>query len=98
MESCIRPAGDLLLLDIKVQPGASKSELVSVKDGRLKVRIASAPEDGKANAELTAFFAGLLHCPKRDITLKNGEKSRLKTLALPQGYLEKLEEIMKNLE
>jgi uncharacterized protein (TIGR00251 family) len=97
MESCIRPAGDLLLLDIKVQPGASKSELVGIKDGRLKVRIAAAPEDGRANAELAALFAGLFHCAKRDITLKTGEKSRLKTLALPRGYLAKLEEIMNNL-
>lgn len=98
MEKCIRPAGDIVLLDIKVQPGASKSELVRIKDGRLTVRIAAAPENGKANAELTAFFAGLLRCPKRDITLKSGEKSRLKTLALPEGHLEKLTEIMKNLE
>jgi uncharacterized protein (TIGR00251 family) len=83
METCIRVSGDSLLVDLKVQPGSSKSCLAGVKDGRLKVRIAAAPEDGKANAELTAFFAGLLGCPKREVTLKNGEKSRLKTLALP---------------
>jgi uncharacterized protein (TIGR00251 family) len=83
METCIRVSGDSLLVDVKVQPGASKSLLGGVKDGRLRVRIAAAPQDGKANAELVSFFAGLLGCPKRDVALKTGEKSRLKTLALP---------------
>jgi uncharacterized protein (TIGR00251 family) len=91
METYIRISGDALLLDLKVQPGASKSELAGFKDGRLKVRIAAAPEDGKANAELTAFFAALLRCPKRDISLKAGEKSRLKTLAFPPACREDLE-------
>jgi uncharacterized protein (TIGR00251 family) len=94
MEPCIRISGDILLVDLKVQPGSSKSCLAGVKDGRLKVRIAAAPEDGKANAGLTAFFAGLLGCPKRDLTLKSGLKSRLKTLAVPLSYRETLEAAM----
>ncbi|MDR0761020.1 MAG: DUF167 domain-containing protein [Treponema sp.] len=91
METCIRVSGDSLLVDLKVQPGASKSCLAGVKDRRLKVRIAAAPEGGKANAEIVSFFAGLLGCPKRDLTIKTGEKSRLKTLALPLSCRETLE-------
>jgi uncharacterized protein (TIGR00251 family) len=91
METCIRVSGDSLLVDLKVQPGASKSLFAGVKDGRLRVRIAAAPEGGKANVELVSFFAGLLGCPKRDVALKTGEKSRLKTLALPLSCREALE-------
>jgi uncharacterized protein (TIGR00251 family) len=91
METCIRVSGDSLLVDLKVQPGASKSCLAGVRDGRLRVRIAAAPEGGKANAELAAFFAGLAGCPKRDVALKAGLKSRLKTLALPLSCRETLE-------
>jgi uncharacterized protein (TIGR00251 family) len=91
METCIRVSGDSLLVDLKVQPGASRSCLAGVKDGRLRVRIAAAAEDGKANAELTAFFAGLAGCPKRDVALKTGLKSRLKTLALPLSCRKALE-------
>ncbi|MDR3337101.1 MAG: DUF167 domain-containing protein [Treponema sp.] len=98
MAVCIRPAGDILLLDIKVQPGASRSALGGIRDGRLKVRIAAAPEDGKANGELVSFLAALLRCPKRDIAIKSGERSRHKTLSLPIAYLEKIEEIVKNEE
>ncbi|MDR2500713.1 MAG: DUF167 domain-containing protein [Treponema sp.] len=93
-EPRIRPSGDRLLLDLKVQPGASKSELAGIQQGRLRVRIAAAPEDGKANRELAAFFARLLCCSKGDLALKTGEKSRLKTLAIPSKYGEALGRIL----
>jgi uncharacterized protein (TIGR00251 family) len=74
-------------------PGASKTEFAGIKDKRLRVRIAAAPEDGKANAELTAFLAKALGCPRRGLRLISGEKSRLKTVALPAGCELKLKEI-----
>ena len=91
MESCIRISGGFLFLNIKAVPGASKSELGEVRDGRLKVRIAAAPEDGKANDELRSFLAKTLEIPKKDIVLVSGEKSRLKILRLPVSARDKLE-------
>jgi uncharacterized protein (TIGR00251 family) len=79
-----------IFLDIKAAPGSSKSALSDIQAGRLKVKIAAAPEGGKANAELIAFFAGALGCAKKDITLALGEKSRLKTLAFPAKLKERL--------
>ena len=90
MDSCVHADGNYLLLSIKAVPGASKSELGEIKDGRLKVRIAAAPEDGKANEELRSFLAKILGLPKKDIAIKSGEKSRLKTLRLPASCKEKL--------
>jgi uncharacterized protein (TIGR00251 family) len=87
---CVREAEGHILLDIKAAPGASKSLLSGLQGGRLKVKIAAAPEDGRANAELIAFFAKALGCAKKEITIKSGERSRLKTLALPAGLKEKL--------
>jgi uncharacterized protein (TIGR00251 family) len=83
MDKFYKTSEEYLYLDIKVIPGASKSEMADVKDGRLRVRIAAAPEDGKANGELRAFFARTLGIAKRDVVLEKGEKSRLKTLRLP---------------
>ena len=45
---CIRIAGDFLFLNVRVVPGSSKSAIVEVKDGKLKIRIAAVPQDGKA--------------------------------------------------
>ncbi|MDR2343090.1 MAG: DUF167 domain-containing protein [Spirochaetaceae bacterium] len=78
-----------LILKIKAIPGASKTEFAGVHDGRLRVRIAAAPEDGRANACLTAFLAKTLGCSKRELVIKSGERSRLKTVYLPQRCLEK---------
>ena len=91
MESCIRITGDYLFLDIKAVPGASKSAVGEVRERRIKVRIAAAPEDGKANEELRSFLAKTLSLPKKEIVLESGEKSRLKTIRLPVSAKEKLE-------
>jgi uncharacterized protein (TIGR00251 family) len=95
MDNYIRISGNFLFLDIKAIPGASKSGLGEVREGRLKVRIAAAPEDGKANEELRSFLAKALELPKKDIILESGEKSRLKTLRLPVSAKEKLKKLEK---
>jgi uncharacterized protein (TIGR00251 family) len=79
----LRVEGDTIRMEVKVQSGASKTEFAGLKDGRLKVRIAAAPENGKANAELCRFLATALHCPKGEIRLLRGERSRLKTISAP---------------
>jgi uncharacterized protein (TIGR00251 family) len=94
MATCIRVSGGQVLLDIKAAPGSSKSQIAGLSENRLRIKIAAAPEDGKANAELRTFLAKTLDCPKKDITLVAGEKSRLKTMALPLALREKLEEII----
>jgi len=91
MESCIRVLNDYLFLNLKVIPGASKSALGEVREARLKVRIAAAPEDGKANEELRSFLAKLLGLPKRDVVIAAGEKSRQKIIRLPVSVRGKLE-------
>jgi uncharacterized protein len=94
MNNCFRVDGDNLRLEIKAVPGASKTELAGIKDGRLRIRLAAAPEDGKANAELLNFLSKTFDCPKRDLRLISGEKSRLKIIAFPVKYKSKLEGII----
>ncbi|MDR2739465.1 MAG: DUF167 domain-containing protein [Treponema sp.] len=94
MASCFCISGTQILLDIKAIPGSSRSQISGPSENRLRIKIAAAPEDGKANTELRAFLSKTLDCPKKDITLVAGEKSRLKTVALPLAYRKKLEEIL----
>ena len=75
-----------LLLDVKVVPGASKTEIMDAQGGRLRLRVAAPPEDGKANVELRAFLAKKVGCAKKDVLIVSGEKSRLKTLYFPAVY------------
>ena len=96
-ESCCEIYGDRISLLIKAVPGSSKSLLGEIREGRLKIKIAAAPEDGKANEKLRAFLAKILGCPKNDITLSAGEKSRLKTLTLPLKAKDRLEAVLTGL-
>jgi uncharacterized protein (TIGR00251 family) len=98
MSGCIRVAGGQIHLDIKAVPGASRTELAGFRDGRLRVRIAAAPEGGRANGELIAFFARLLGCPKRELVLERGEKSRQKTLAFPRSCQARWDQIAAGLD
>jgi uncharacterized protein (TIGR00251 family) len=101
MHKCCRIVSDEIHIAIKAIPGTSKTELVvsandaEKQEDRLRMRIAAAPENGKANAELINFFAKTLGCPKRDIRLLHGEKSRLKTIAVPLEYRKQVEGIFK---
>lgn len=72
-----------VFLEVKVVPGASKTEIMDIQEGRLRLRVAAAPEDGKANLELRSFLAKKVGCPKKDVLIVSGEKSRLKTLSFP---------------
>ena len=92
MESFFDIEGDFLFLKIKAVPGASKTSFGEVCGEKLKVRIAAAPIDGKANEELRAFLAKSLGLAKKDIVLESGEKSRSKILRLPAFAKDKLAE------
>jgi uncharacterized protein len=54
--------------------------LHSVREGALVVRLAAAPVDGAANAELLETIADALGVPRRDVVLVRGNASREKTL------------------
>jgi len=83
MNNYFRIDGDKIRLEIKAIPGAAKTEFAGVKDSRLRIRLATTPEDGKANNELINFLSKSFNCPKRDLRIVSGEKSRLKVVELP---------------
>ncbi len=69
-------------LAVKVQPGARKSEIVGTLGQELKVRVASPPVDGAANAALIDFIAKTLHIRTARISIVRGDLSRSKVLKI----------------
>ena len=65
-------------VDVRVIPRAGRSEVAGIRDGAVLVRLAAAPVDGAANAELIEILSRVLDVPKRDITIISGDKSRSK--------------------
>ena len=63
-------------------PGARRSELAGVAEGRLRVRLAAPAHEGRANAELVRFLAALLDVPKSAVTVAAGASSRRKLVRI----------------
>lgn len=73
---------DCLLVEVHVVPRASRSKVLGVHDGRLKIALDAPPVDGEANQALLSFLAKQLKVPRRDVTLCRGETSRQKLISL----------------
>ena len=78
MSGWFRHAGERLLLEVQVQPGAARTEVAGLHDGRLKIRLGARAIDGRANAALVQFIAERLGVAKRDVTIETGATSRRK--------------------
>ncbi len=85
----LRPdAGGGVVLEVVVQPRASRTRVVGEHDGRLKLQLAAPPVDGEANAELIAFLARALGVRKADVRIAHGETGRRKTLRIAATTVE----------
>lgn len=69
-------------LRVRVQPRASRNEIVGWQDGVLRVRLQAPPVDGAANEALLAFLAAHLGVPTRLVRLVSGSTSRNKVVEI----------------
>ena len=62
----------------KIVPGSSKTAVVGVLDGMIKIKVAAPPEKGKANQCLIAFLARQLGIRKNAIQIVAGQTNPVK--------------------
>ena len=74
-----------LVLRLHVQSGAKCTEAIGLYGDALKIKLAAAPIEGKANAALLKFLAECFEVPRNQVVLKHGEKSRRKTVVIMQS-------------
>jgi uncharacterized protein len=67
---------------LRVSPGAARGRVVGRHGDGWKVRVAPAPENGKANDAVVALLARTLGVARADVTIVSGHTSRDKTVAL----------------
>jgi uncharacterized protein (TIGR00251 family) len=68
--------GGSLRFSVRVQPRASRSEIVGLHGDALKVRLAAPPVDGAANAALVELLAEALGVSRRSVRIVAGALSR----------------------
>lgn len=69
-------------LEVHVVPRASANKVVGVVEGRVKIKIASPPVDGRSNKALTEVVAKKLGVARSRVEIIKGHRSRHKTLLI----------------
>lgn len=82
MNGPLRRDGADWLIDVRVQPRASRTEVAGLLGERLKVRLQAPPVDGRANAALLEFLAAACSLPKSRVSLDAGQTGRDKRVRL----------------
>jgi uncharacterized protein len=70
-------------ITVKVTPKSSRTEVVGkLPDGTWKIKVAAAPEKGKANRALCAFLADHFGVPQSRVSIVSGETSHVKRVRI----------------
>lgn len=78
-----------LVFGVRVTARAAKSEIVGALGGALKIRIASPPVDGAANAELIKLLAKVFNVSKSEVEIVGGQTSKSKQIKIMNLTAEK---------
>jgi uncharacterized protein (TIGR00251 family) len=73
---------DGVILPVRIQPRASKDEIVGEYNGALKIKLTSPPVEGEANRHCIEFLAKRLKIGKTQIEIIKGERSRDKMIKI----------------
>jgi uncharacterized protein len=71
-----------LVVAVRVQPRASRDEVVGEVDGALKIRLQAPAVENHANDALCEYLATLLKTPKSAVRILSGDRSRIKRIEI----------------
>jgi uncharacterized protein len=77
-------------LNLKVIPNASKTEIIGWLGERLKIKVASPPEKGKANTAVEILLTTALTVPKGAVRIVSGHTSQKKTVEIDSLTLDEV--------
>lgn len=69
-------------MDVHVQPGGSRDEVVGRHGDALKVKVSAPPEGGKANSAVCRLLAGAFDVPRTSVHVVSGGSSRRKRIGI----------------
>ncbi len=78
--------GDDLLLQLYVQPKASRDQIVGLHGDAVKIAITAPPVEGKANSHIQKLLATLFAVSKSQVELVKGDISRHKQVLIKAPF------------
>ena len=88
------PVTGTVVLNVHVQPAAGRSAVVGRHGAALKVRVAAAPEGGRANEATAALLAETFGVAPSAVEVANGATSRSKQFRLTGVELEEFAHLL----
>lgn len=79
---------------VRVQPRASRSEIVGEFGDAFKIRLAAPPVDGEANEELIRFLSKLFNVTRAQIVIRSGQTSRNKLIVIDGISVDEAEQVL----
>lgn len=70
------------IISVRVQPRASRNQIVQMEGGKLKVRLTAPPVEGAANEALIKFLSNTLGIPKSQVQIASGLTGREKRIKI----------------
>ncbi len=77
-----KAARESALLAVRIQPRASKNEILPMEGGAIKIRLTAPPVDGAANEALVKFLSDALDISKSHVEIVSGQTSREKRIRI----------------
>jgi uncharacterized protein (TIGR00251 family) len=81
-------------IEIHLQPGAKRNEIVGFREGVLYAKVTVLPHKGQANRALLELMAQTLGIPKSSVDIIRGQSSRSKVIAVHGLTGEEVKEIL----
>lgn len=87
---CLKEHEGGVIVEILLQPRASRNELAGVQEGRLKIKVTSPPIEGKANEKLCEFLADLMGIGKKRVQVIAGHTARVKRVRIDDASVDEV--------
>lgn len=84
------------ILDLYIRPNAAKTKIEGFHGDKIRIRIASTPERGKANKELVSFLSRITGVPRDKIRIISGITSNYKRVYIDGDTSRDYSEVLLN--
>lgn len=81
---------DGVIVEVVLQPRASRNEVAGIQGGRVKIKVTSPPVEGMANKKLCEFLADLMGIGRQRVQVIAGQTGRIKRVKISDVSLEEV--------
>jgi len=87
---CLKEHEGGVMVEVVLQPRASRNEVAGLQGGRLKIKVTSPPVEGMANKKLCEFLADLMGIGKQRVQVIAGQAARIKRVKISDVSLDEV--------